>query len=55
MNVVYPTHPALRERVPYNVILVELAGTPGVRMVGNLVNCAYQEIPTACLRTRDLR
>ena len=44
MNVVYPSHPALRDRVPYNVILVELAGPSGVRMVGNLVDCPYPEI-----------
>src|SRR5688572_9432471 len=44
MNVVYPTHPVLRERVPFNVILVELADAGGIRMVGNLVDCAYEEI-----------
>jgi len=44
MNAVYPTHPVLRERVPYNVILVELDGMPGVRMVGNLLDCPYPEI-----------
>jgi uncharacterized OB-fold protein len=44
MNVVYPTHPALADRVPYNVILVELEDAGGVRMIGNLVDCAYGEI-----------
>ncbi|MSQ28847.1 MAG: OB-fold domain-containing protein [Dehalococcoidia bacterium] len=44
MNVVYPSHPALRDRVPDNVVLVALAGASDVRMVGNLVDCPYPEI-----------
>src|SRR5262249_9192757 len=43
VEVVYPTHPALRERVPYNVVVVELEEA-GVRMVGNLVDTAYEDI-----------
>ena len=44
MNVVYPVHPVLRERVPFNVVLVELDDAPGVRMVGNLVEVDYDDI-----------
>ena len=44
MNVVYPAHPALRERVPYNAVLVELEDVKGIRMVGNLVDCSYEDI-----------
>ncbi len=32
-----PVLPAFRERTPYAVVLVELAGAPGIRMVGNLL------------------
>ena len=44
MNVVHPVHPALRDRVPFNVVLVELSDAPGIRMIGNLVDCAYEDI-----------
>lgn len=44
MNVVHPVHPALRERVPFNVVLIELADQPTIRMVGNLVDTPYEEI-----------
>ena len=33
----HAVHPALRERVPYNVIVVELPDADGVRVVSNLV------------------
>jgi uncharacterized OB-fold protein len=33
----HPVHPALRERGPYLVVLVELPDAGGVRMVGNLL------------------
>ena len=46
MNVVYPAHPALRERVPFNVVVVELEDAPGIRMVGNLIDTPYEEIQT---------
>tara|TARA_B100001167_G_C16577764_1_gene215493 strand:+ start:271 stop:489 length:219 start_codon:yes stop_codon:yes gene_type:complete len=44
MNVIHPVHPALRDRVPFNVVLVELSDAPGIRMIGNLVDCAYEDI-----------
>jgi uncharacterized OB-fold protein len=39
-----PLLPALAKIAPYNVILVELADDPSVRMVGNLVKSAGGEI-----------
>lgn len=33
----HPVHPALRDHVPYIVLLVELPQAGGVRMLGNLV------------------
>ena len=44
MNVVHPVHPAVREKVPFNVVLVELSDAPGIRMVGNVVDCPYEDI-----------
>jgi len=40
----YPVHPALQQAVPYIVVLVELPGAGGVRMVGNLLGDPHQEI-----------
>lgn len=40
----YPVHPALKETVPYLVVMVELAQAPGVRMIGNLVGDGEQEL-----------
>ena len=41
----HPVHPALGERVPYLVVLVELPQAGGVRMVGNLVGDPEQDVP----------
>ncbi|MBA4181158.1 MAG: DNA-binding protein, partial [Anaerolinea sp.] len=40
----YPVHPALREGVPYIVVLVELPDAGNVRMVGNLLGDPHQEV-----------
>ena len=40
----YPVHPALRERLPYIVVLVELPDAGNVRMVGNLLGDPQQEV-----------
>ncbi|RLA16074.1 MAG: DNA-binding protein [Gammaproteobacteria bacterium] len=40
----YPVHPALKETVPYLVVIVELAGAEGVRMIGNLVGDGQQKL-----------
>jgi uncharacterized protein len=39
----HPTHPALREAVPYRVALVELPQAGGVRVIGTLVGDARDE------------
>ena len=36
--------PGFESEVPYAVILVELKGAKGVRMVGNLVDCKLDDI-----------
>jgi hypothetical protein len=44
MNVVHPVHPALMQGGPFNVVLVELSDAQGIRMIGNMVDCAYEDI-----------
>ncbi len=39
-----PVLPAFAERVPYAVVLVELAEDPTLRMVGNLLGCAPEHV-----------
>ncbi len=39
-----PVLPAFRERAPYNVILVELAEDPALRLVGNLIDTPEERI-----------
>lgn len=40
----HPVHPALRQAVPYLVVLVELPEAGGIRMVGNLLGPPEQEV-----------
>ena len=40
----HPVHPALKERVPYLVVLVELPDAGKVRMVGNLLGEPMQDV-----------
>ena len=40
----HPVHPALRDHGPYIVVLVELDGTDGLRMLGNLLGDPMQEV-----------
>jgi len=40
----HPVHPALKERGPYLVVLIELPQAGNVRMVGNLLGDARQEV-----------
>lgn len=40
----HPVHPALKERGPYLVVLVELPHAGSVRMVGNLLGDALQNV-----------
>jgi uncharacterized OB-fold protein len=39
-----PVHPALKEAVPYLVVLVELPQADGVRMIGNLLGDPHQAV-----------
>ncbi len=34
----YPAHPALKEKVPYNIVLVEIPDAGNVRILGNLID-----------------
>jgi len=40
----HPVHPALRNACPYVVLLVELPGAGGIRMVGNRVGDAHAPV-----------
>jgi uncharacterized OB-fold protein len=40
----YAVHPALKDRVPYAVVLVSIDDVPGVRVIGNIVNRAPHEV-----------
>jgi uncharacterized OB-fold protein len=40
----HPVHPALADRVPYNVALVELPDAGNVRLVSNLVDVPPAEV-----------
>jgi uncharacterized protein len=40
----HPVHPALADRVPYNVVLVELPDAGCVRLVTNLVDVAPDDV-----------
>jgi len=40
----HPVHPALKERGPYLIALVELPDAGNVRMVGNLLGDPHQEV-----------
>lgn len=40
----HPVHPALKTAVPYLVVLVELAQTSSVRLIGNLLGDPLQEV-----------
>ncbi len=39
-----PVLPAFQDRVPYAVVVVELAEDPSLRMVGNLLDCPQERI-----------
>lgn len=40
----HPVHPALKDAVPYNVVVVMLDGAGDVRLVSNLVDAAPDEL-----------
>ena len=39
-----PVLPAFQDRVPYAVVLVELEEDPTLRMLGNVLDCAPEEL-----------
>lgn len=41
----HPLHPMLRDQVPYNVVVVELASHPTVRIVGNVLGFRDEAVP----------
>lgn len=41
----HPVHPALKEAVPYVLVLVELPGAGGIRMLGNMLGDPMQDVP----------
>jgi len=43
-EIVYPIHPTLKEAVPYVVALISLSDAPEVRIVGNLIDIAPDEV-----------
>lgn len=40
VEVHFPVHPLLADRVPYNVAVVSIDGAPGCNAIGNVVNLA---------------
>jgi len=40
----HPPSPALKEQVPYNVVVVELDDADGIRMMGNLIDVPDSQI-----------
>lgn len=44
VNVTHPVYPGTADIVPYNVVVVEVDGTGGVRLVGNVLGAAYEDI-----------
>jgi hypothetical protein len=42
--VTHAIHPRLADRVPYNVIVVELDDAPGCRLISNLVDTAPEDV-----------
>jgi uncharacterized protein len=41
----HPVHPALTSSVPYTLVLVELPGAGGIRLLGNLLGDPMRDIP----------
>lgn len=44
INIFHPVHPAVKERVPYNVVLVELPDAGNVRLIGNIVDTPFEAL-----------
>jgi uncharacterized OB-fold protein len=44
VNVTHPTHPALKERVPFNIVIVELPDAGNVRLAGNVIDTPFEDL-----------
>lgn len=44
VEVHFPVHPLLEDRVPYNVAVISLDGAPGCNAIGNVVNKGSDEV-----------
>lgn len=44
VEVTFPVHPLLAERVPYNIAVISLDGAPGCNAIGNVVNRGANEV-----------
>lgn len=44
VEVTFPVHPLLKDRVPYNVAVISLDGAPGCNAIGNVVNRGPGEV-----------
>ncbi len=44
VEVHFPVHPLLKDRVPYNIAVISLDGAPGCNAIGNVVNRASSEV-----------
>ncbi len=44
VNVIYPAHSSLKDRVPFNVVVVEMPDAGNVRIVSNVIDAPFEEI-----------
>ena len=44
VEVTFPVHPLLADKVPYNVAVISLDGAPGCNAIGNVVNKGPAEV-----------
>jgi hypothetical protein len=42
--IAYPLHPAVADKVPYNIVEVELIEQAGLRLISNLIDCRNEDI-----------
>lgn len=44
VEVHFPVHPLLKDRVPYNIAVISIDGAPGCNAIGNVVNKASGDV-----------
>lgn len=42
--ITHPIHPAVVDKVPYNLVEIELSEQEGLRLISNLIDCRPEEI-----------